>query len=153
MEVNFSNPIYDISPSLPQECQEPWAALVDAGAVICSSHPHQREVRDLTNVNGGNIKVLGFKHVTFITGKVIIHVDFLIVKDVKNPIIGLDAIHHNRLQVHLHETGKCILQQHQRKALRHYRQSLYYASGLVLPDRVQSPHLRWSDPQFTTLDN
>ena len=29
MEVNFSNPIYDIGPSLPQECQEPWAVLID----------------------------------------------------------------------------------------------------------------------------
>ena len=33
MEVNISNPIYDIGPSLPQECQEPWAALIDTGAV------------------------------------------------------------------------------------------------------------------------
>ena len=38
------------------------------------------------------------------------------------------------------------------QALLHYHQSHYYASGLVLPDHVQSHHLRWSDPQFTTLD-
>ena len=98
----------------------------------------------------------------FITGKIIIRVNFLIVEDVKTPIIGLDAIHHNRLQVHLHGKGKFILlhgkgkfilQQHQCKALLHYHQSHYYASGLVLPDHVQSHHLRCSDPQFTTLDN
>ena len=51
------------------------------------------------------------------------------------------------------EKGKCILQQHHHKALLHYHQSHYYASGLVLPDHVQGHHLRWSDPQFTTLDN
>ena len=33
MEVHLSNPIYDIGPSLPQERQEPWAALIDTGAV------------------------------------------------------------------------------------------------------------------------
>ena len=41
------------------------------------------------------------------------------------PIIGLDAVHHKHLQVHLHEKGKCILQQHQLKALLHYHQSHY----------------------------
>ena len=114
--------------------------------------PIKEKSETLTSVNGGNIKVLGIKHVTFITGKVIIHVNFLIVEDVKNPIIGLDAIHHSHLQVHLHGKGKCILQQHHHKALLHYHQSHYYASGLVLPDHVQSHHLRWSDPQFPTLD-
>ena len=160
MEVNISNPIYDIGPSLPQECQEPWAALIDTGAVASiapqSFVPHipiKEKSETLTSVNGGHIKVLGIKHVTFITGKVIIHVNFLIVEDVKNPIIGLDAIHHNHLQVHLHGKGKCILQQHHHKALLHYHQSHYYASGLVLPDHVQGHHLRWSDPQFTILDN
>ena len=159
MEVNISNPIYDIGPSLPQECQEPWAALIDTGAVASiapqSFVPHipiKEKSETLTSVNGGHIKVLGIKHVTFITGKVIIHVNFLIVEDVKNPIIGLDAIHHNHLQVHLHGKGKCILQQHHHKALLHYHQSHYYASGLVLPDHVQGHHLRWSDPQFTVLD-
>ena len=140
MEVNVTNPIYDIGPSLPQECQEPWAALIDTGAVASIApqslvpHIHIKEKSEnLTSVNGGNIKVLarllGIKHVTFITGKVIIHVNFLIVEDVKNPILGLDAIHHN-----------------------HYHQSHYYASGLVLPDHAQSHHLRWLDPHFTTLD-
>ena len=154
MEVNITNPIYDIGPSLPQECQEPWAALIDTGAVasIASQsfvpHIHIKEKSEtLTSVNGGNIKVLGIKRVTFVTGKVIIHVNFLIVEDVKNPIIGLDVIHHNHLQVHLHRKGKRILQQHHHKALLHCYQSHYYASGLVLPD------LRWSDPQFTVLDN
>ena len=160
MEVNISNPIYDIGPSLPQECQEPWAALIDTGAVASiapqSFVPHipiKEKSETLTSVNGGHIKVLGIKHVTFVTGRVIIHVNFLIVENVKNPIIGLDAIHHNHLQVRLHGKGKCILQQHHHKALLHYHQSHYYASGLVLPDHVQGHHLRWSDPQFTILDN
>ena len=90
MEVNINNPIYDIGPSLPQECQEPWAALIDTGALASiapqSFVPHipiKKKSETLTNVNGGDIKVLGIKHVTFITGKVITHVNFLIVEDVK----------------------------------------------------------------------
>ena len=78
-DVNFSNPIYDISPSLPQECQEPWAALIDTRTVASiapqSLVPHipiKEKSETLANANGGNIKVLGVKHVTFITGKVII---------------------------------------------------------------------------------
>ena len=92
MEVNITNPIYDIGPSLPQECQEPWAALIDTGAVTSiapqSLVPHipiKEKSETLASVNGGNIKVLGIKHVTFITGKVIIHVNFLTVEDVKIP--------------------------------------------------------------------
>ena len=134
----------------------PWAALIDTGAVASiapqSFVPHipiKEKSETLTSVNGGNIKVLGIKHVTFITEKVIIHVNLLIVEDVKNPIIGLDAIHHNHLQARLHGKGKCNLQQRHHKALLHSHQSHFYASGLVLPDHVQSHHLRWSDPQFT----
>ena len=99
MEVNFNNPIYDIGPSLPQECQEPWAALIDTGAVASivpqAFVPHipiKEKSETLTSINGGNIKILGVKHVTFITGKIITHVNFLILEGVKNQIIGLDAI-------------------------------------------------------------
>ena len=159
MGVNISNPIYDIGPSLPQKCQGPWAALIDTGPVASiapqSFVPHipvKEKAETLTSVNGGNIKVLGIKHVACVTGKVIAHINFLIVEDVKNPIIGLDAIHRNHLQVHLHGKGKCILRRHQHKAPLHYHQSHYHASGLVLPDHFQSHHLRWSDPQYTTLD-
>ena len=95
MEVNINNPIYDVGPSLPQECQEPCAALIDTGAVASiapqSFVPHipiKEKSETLTSVNGVNIMVFGIKHITFITGKVIIHVNFLIVEVVKNPIIG-----------------------------------------------------------------
>ena len=91
MEVNFSNPIYGIGPSLRQECQEPWAALIDTGAVVSiaprSFVPHipiKEKSETLTNINSGNIKVLGVQHVAFITGKVIIHANFLIVEDARN---------------------------------------------------------------------
>ena len=161
MEVNFNNPIYDIVPSLPQERQEPWAALVDMGAVASIAPqscvpriPIKAMSETLTSVNGGNFKVLSVKHVAFITGKIIIHVSFLIVEDVKNPIIGLDAIYHNRLQVHLHEKRKVHSSTTSvQGAVLHYHQNHYYASGVVLPDHVQSHHLRWSDSQYTTLDN
>ena len=117
MEVNFSNPIYDIGPSLPQEYQEPWAALIDTGAVaeiapqsVVPHIPIKEKLETLIAVNGGNIKVLGVRLVTFTTGKIIIHANFLMVENIKNPIIGLDASHHNHRQVHLHGKGKRILQ-------------------------------------------
>ena len=118
MEVNFSNPIYDIGPSLPQECQEPWAALMDTaavGSIVPQSFvPHipvKEKPETLTNVNGGNTKVLGVKHVTFfITGRSSFMLRFLIVEDFKNPIIDPNAIHHHHLQLHLQGKGKCILQ-------------------------------------------
>ena len=109
----------------------------------------------LTNVNGGNIKVLGVKHVTFITGKVIIHVNFLIVEDIKNPIIGLDAIHHNRLQVHLHEKGVTSASFFSISA----QTTSSLSSKSLLCVRFGSSRScsksssSWSDPQFTTLDN
>ena len=63
MEVNISNPIYDIGPSLPQECQEPWAAFIDTGAVASiapqSLVPHipiKEKSETLANVNGGHIR-------------------------------------------------------------------------------------------------
>ena len=64
MEVNFINPIYDIGPSLPQECQEPWAALINTEAVAsiapqsCVPHiPIKEKSETLTHVNGGNINL------------------------------------------------------------------------------------------------
>ena len=64
MEVIFSNPIYDIGPSLPQACQEPWAALIDTGELASIAHqsfvphiPMKEKSETLANVNGGNIKV------------------------------------------------------------------------------------------------
>ena len=78
--------------------------------------------------------------------------NFLISEDAHNPIRGLGAIHHTRLQAHLHGKGKCIRQQDQHRALLNYHQSHYYASGLVLSDHAPNHHLRWSDPQYTILD-
>ena len=102
---------YPIGPSLPQRLQEPWAALVDTGEVTSSapalfaSHvpvtPHKGQ---LVNVNGGEIKILGQKMVTYITHKVVVNITFLIVEDVVNPIIGLDALHQN----HCYSSGLVI---------------------------------------------
>ena len=120
--------------------------------------PIKEKSETLTSVNGGNIKVLGIKYVTFITGRVIIRESHL----------SCQLPHCRKCQKPHHWSGcnssqstssssswkgKCILQQHHHKALLHYHQSHYYASGLVLPDHVQGHHLRWSDPQFTILDS
>ena len=45
------------------------------------------------SVQGGEIKNLGQKKVTYITHKVVMNITFLIVEDVVNPIIGLDDLH------------------------------------------------------------
>ena len=80
------------------------------------------------------------------------HITFLIVEDVLNPIIGLDALHQNAVQFHLFQTGKAYLQQKSQKAVLHYHKHHYYASGLVLSGYVKSSILKWDDPQYTIFD-
>ena len=47
----------------------------------------------LVSVNGGEIKILGPKKVTYITDKVVMNVVLLIVEDVVKPSIGQDTLH------------------------------------------------------------
>ena len=103
-------------------------------------------------MNGGKIKIKGQKKVTYITHMVVMHITFLIVEDVLNPIIGLDALHQNSVQFHLFQTGKAYLQQKSQKAVLHYHKHHYYASGLVLSGYVKSSILKWDDPQHTIFD-
>ena len=91
---------YSIGSGLPSHFQEPWAALIDSGAVTSiapsSFAPHvpiTPHSGQLVNVNGGEIK--GQKKVTYVTHMMIMHITFFIVEDVLNPIIGLDALHQN----------------------------------------------------------
>ena len=97
---------YSIGPSLPSHLQEPWTALIDSGAVFSSAPssfapnvaitPHSGQ---LVNVNGGEIKIKGQKMVMYVTHQVVMHITFLIAEDVHNPIIGLDALHQNSVQL------------------------------------------------------
>ena len=150
---------YSIGSGLPSHLQEPWAALIDAGAVTSiapsSFAPHvpiTPHSGQLVNVNGGEIKIKGQKKVTYVTHMVVMHITFLIVEDVLNPIIGLDALHQNSVQFHLFQTGKAYLQQKSQKAVLHYHKHRYYASGLVLSGYVKSSILKWDDPQYTIFD-
>ena len=109
---------YSIGSGLPSHLQEPWAALIDSGAVTSiapsSFAPHvpiTPHSGQLVNVNGGEIKIKGQKKVMYVTHMVVMHITFLIVEDVLNPIIGLDALHQNSVQFHLFQTGKAYLQQ------------------------------------------
>ena len=149
---------YSIGSGLPH-LQEPWAALVDSGAVTSiapsSFAPHvpiTPHSGQLVNVNGGEIKIKGQKKVTYVTHMVVMHITFIIVEDVLNPIIGLDALHQNAVQFHLFQTGKAYLQQRSQKAILHYHKHHYYASGLVLSGYVKSSILKWDDPQYTIFD-
>ena len=139
--------------------QEPWAALIDSGAVTSiapsSFAPHvpiTPHSGQLVNVTGGEIKIKGHKKVTYVTHMVAMHITFLIVEDVLNPIIGLDALHQNSVQFHLLQTGKAYLQQKGQRAVLHYHKNHYYASGLVLSGYVKSSILRWDDPEYTIFD-
>ena len=80
------------------------------------------------------------------------HITFLIVDDVLNPIIGLDALHQNSVQFHLFQTGKAYLQQRSQKAVLRFHKHHYYASGLVLSGYVKNFILRWDDPQYAIFD-
>ena len=150
---------YSIGSGLPSHLQEPWAALIDSGAVTSiapsSFAPHvpiTPHSGQLVNVNGGEIKIKGQKKVTYVTHMVVVHITFLIVEDVLNPIIGLDALHQNSVQFHLFQTGKAYLQQRSQKAILHYHKHHYYASGVVLSGCVKSSILKWDDPQYTIFD-
>ena len=141
---------YSIGSGLPSHLQEPWAALIDSGAVTSiapsSFAPHvpiTPHSGQLVNVNGGEIKIKGQKKVTYVTHMVVMHITFLIVEDVLNPIIGLDALHQNSVQFHLFQNGKAYLQQKSQKTVLHYHKHHYYASGLVLSGFVKSSILKW----------
>ena len=104
---------YSIGSGLPHHLQEPWAALIDSGAVTSiapsSLAPHvpiTPHSGQLVNVNGGEIEIKGQKKITYVTHMVVMHITFLIVEDVLNPIIGLDALHQNSVQFHPFQTGK-----------------------------------------------
>ena len=91
-------------PSLPQPLQELWAARIDTGAVTAIAPtafaPHvpiSQYSGQPVNVNGGEIKILGQKKITYLTNKIVMNITFLIVEDGVNPIIGLDALH-NQIQ-------------------------------------------------------
>ena len=103
--------------------------------------PHSGQ---LVNVNGGEIKIKGQKKVTYVTHMVIMHITFLIVEDVINPIIGLDALHQNSVQFHLFQTGKAYLQQKSQKVVLRYHKHHYYASALVLSGYVKSSILKYT---------
>ena len=84
---------YPLAPSLPQHLQEPWAALINTGAVTSiapASFARYFHLSDHSgqsaNVNGGEIKILGQKKVTHITHKVVMNIAFLIVESVMNLI-------------------------------------------------------------------
>ena len=150
---------YPIGPSLPQHFEEPWAALIDAGAVtsiaLVSCAPHgqlSERSSQLVNVSGGEIKILG-QRVPYITHKVVINITFLIVEDVMNPIIGLDALHQNGVQFHLFESGKAYLQQHGQRAILHYFRNHYYSSGLVIQGLLKGSLLEWEDAEYTIFDS
>ena len=150
---------YSIGSGLPSHLQEPWAALIDSRAVTSiapsSFAPHvpiTPHSGQLVNVNGGEITIKGQKKVTYVTHMVVMHITFLIVEDVLNPIIGLDALHQNSVQFHLFQTGKAYPQQKSQKAVLHYHKHHYYASGLVLSGFVKSSILKWDDPQYTIFD-
>ena len=150
---------YSIGLGLPSHLQEPWAALIDSGAVTSTAPssfaphvpvtPHSGQ---LVNVNGGEIEIQGQKKVAYVTHMVVMHITFLIVEDVLNPIIGLDVLHQNSVLFHLFQTGKAYLQQKSQKAVLDYHKNQYYASGLVLSGYVKSSILMWDDPQYAIFD-
>ena len=150
---------YPIGLSLPQYFQEPWAALTDTGAVssiaLASLTPHvlvAQHSGQLVNVNGGEIKILGQKKITYITRKVVMNITFLIAEDVVNPVVGLDALCQTAVQLHLFQSGKAYLQQKDHRAAPRYFRNYYYSSGLVTQGFVKGCLLQWEDPEYTVFD-
>ena len=114
-EIYASLP-YPTGPSLPNHLQEPWAALIDTGAVTSiapsSFAPHvpvTPHAGHLVYVNGGETKIKGQKTIAYnITHRIVMNITFLIVDDVMNTIVGLDALHQSEVRFHLFQSGKSV---------------------------------------------
>ena len=162
---SMSNPIYDISvhhwlrnvKNLGQHSsiQEQLHQMLLSHLFLTS--PSRRSQRHSPASMVGTSKSWASITLRFITGRVIIHINFRIVEDVKNPIIGLDAIHHNHLHVHLMEKGSAFFSNISTK---HFftitkvitMHQVWFFQFQIMLNLSQSHHLRWSDPQYTTLD-
>ena len=101
-------------------------------------------------MNGGGVKILGQKMVTYIAHKVVIKITFLIVEDVVNPIIGLDALRQNKVQFHMFQGGNAGQGQ---RAVLHYFSDHYYSSGLVVQGFVKGSIHQWEVPVYTVFDS
>ena len=108
MEVNFSSPIYDIGPSLPQEKTRTLGSThrrrsfcINSSSITCASHADQRKDRDPHQDQWWEHQ--GLRRLACHLHHWQDHPSCELPRcqHVKNPIIGLDAIHHNRFQVHL----------------------------------------------------
>ena len=107
-EIYASFP-YSVGSGLPHHLQEPWVALIDSGAVTSiapsSFAPHVPISHlivvswSMSMVERSRSRVK--KKITYVTHVVVMHITFLIVDDVLNPIIGLDALHQNSAHVPL----------------------------------------------------
>ena len=83
------------------------------------------------------------------------NITFLIVDDVVNLIIGLDALHQievtSEVQFHLFQSGKADVQQRDHRAALCYFKNHYYSSGCVIQGYIQSSILQWEDPEYTVV--
>ena len=155
--ASFPDPV---GPGLPHHLQEPWAALIDTGAVTSiapsSFAPHAPvtpHTGQLVNVNGGKNKMKGHKMITYVTHRIVMNITFLIVDHVVSPIIALDALHQHEVQFHLFQSSKAHLQQRGHRAVLHYFKNHYYSSGLVSQGYIKCSILQWEDPERTVFDS
>ena len=150
---------YSIGPGLPSHLQEPWAALIDSGAVTSiapsSFAPHvpiTPHSGRLVNVNGGEIKIKGQKMVTYVTHQVVMNITFLIVEDVLNPIIGLDALHQNAVQFSFVPEWQSVSSAERSKAIPSLPQESLLCLRSCHSWICQKSILKWDDPEYTIFD-
>ena len=90
----------------------------------------------------------------YITHKILMSIPFLIVKDVVNPIAGLDALHQNAVQFHLIRVAKLTFSNTvQRQFFATSGITTIYSSGLVLQGFLRGSLLEREDPEYTVFDS
>ena len=107
-QLHNCHEINKINSGLLHHSAEPVVdSSIACSKVSCVSHIPVRalEVTWFTSMIG-NIKVIGVKYVTYIIHDIVMHINFLTVVDVTNPIIGLVASHISSFRLLLSNKAK-----------------------------------------------
>ena len=124
---------------LPATCQHHWALLCDTGAVssvapitFCPEvqlQPLDARVQ-LSTANGDNIKMFGYKDVDILIGGINMYVRFYIC-DVSAPILGVNDLVSNNVELNLRNFQDSYLRKHDQQALLQYISRHFYIPAIV----------------------
>ena len=126
LDINMVN--REFLDGIPATCQRHWALLCDTGAVssvapitfVLEIKLQLLDARvQLSTANGDNIKMHGYKDVDIIIGGINMYVRFYIC-DVSAPILGVNDLVSNNVELNLSNFQDSYRQQHGQQALLQY---------------------------------